>query len=173
MIDENNDISVRTMQESDIDYFSDAFAKLGWSCRKDTLTLYFREQNASERDVLIAEYKGVAAGYITLIPNAKIGPFCGKNIPEIKDFIVLPSYRWRGIGSFLMDSIEAVAKSKCNQITLGVGLYTDYGSAQRMYVKRGYIPDGSGVWYGDKNLTPYESCVNDDDLNLYFVKYLR
>lgn len=31
-------------------------------------------------------------------------------------------------------------------VCIGVGLHAGYGSAQRMYVKRGYIPDGTGVW---------------------------
>ena len=42
-----------------------------------------------------------------------------------------------------------------------------------MYVKRGYVPDGTGVWYNSQPLEPYAPCVNDDDLNLYFVKTLR
>ena len=69
-----------------------------------------------------------------------------------------------------MDGIESVAKSMGKQVALGVGLHSDYGAAQRMYVKRGYIPDGSGVWHGNKNLAPYENCVNDDDLNMFFIK---
>jgi hypothetical protein len=30
-------------------------------------------------------------------------------------------------------------------VGIGVGLYLDYGVAQTMYVKRGYIPDGKGI----------------------------
>jgi len=172
LIFEDDDIIIRSMWESDIDYFTNEFIKLGWGNRKDTLLLYFREQCSFERDVLVAEYKRVPAGYITLIPNAKRGPFFDMNIPEIMDFNVLPPYRRCGIGNRLMDCIESVAKSKCKHVTLGVGLYSDYGTAQRMYVKRGYIPDGSGVWHGNKNLVPYENCVNDDDLNLFFIKQL-
>ena len=48
-----------------------------------------------------------------------------------------------------------------------------YGSAQRMYVKRGYIPDGSGVWYGESICEQYAECCNDDDLILYFSKHLK
>ena len=42
-----------------------------------------------------------------------------------------------------------------------------------MYAKRGYIPDGSGVWYGNSVCPPYEQCSNDDDLVLYMSKVLR
>ena len=48
-----------------------------------------------------------------------------------------------------------------------------YGSAQRMYVKRGYIPDGSGAWYGDHVCEPYTACENDDDLVLSLSKKLK
>ncbi|WP_278245491.1 hypothetical protein [Clostridium ihumii] len=42
-----------------------------------------------------------------------------------------------------------------------------------MYIKRGYIPYGTGVWYSGKQLQPYSKCRNDDDLTLYFLKSLK
>lgn len=71
-----------------------------------------------------------------------------------------------------MDMAEQIAAIYANTVYLGVGLHSGYGSAQRMYVKRGYIPNGSGVWYQDKICTPYEVCINDDDLVLYLSKKL-
>lgn len=53
-----------------------------------------------------------------------------------------------------------------------VGLHSGYGNAQRMYVSRGYMPDGSGVWYGEAVCPAYGACRNDDDLVLYFSKPL-
>lgn len=68
--------------------------------------------------------------------------------------------------------MENQVKKYSNEISLGVGLHYGYGSAQRLYVKRGYIPDESGVWYNDKILEQYFDCKNDDDLNLYLSKKL-
>lgn len=51
-----------------------------------------------------------------------------------------------------------------------MGLYPDYGSAQRIYVQRGYIPDGMGVTYNYERVSPGESVRLDDDLVLWFVK---
>lgn len=68
--------------------------------------------------------------------------------------------------------MEDQVKEYSNEICLGVGLHYGYGSAQKLYVKRGYIPDGSGVWYNDKVLEQYCDCKNDDDLNLYLSKKL-
>ena len=66
-----------------------------------------------------------------------------------------------------------LAKAISEVITLGVGLHKGYGPAQRIYVKRGYIPDGTGVWYQNKNIDNNEPCFNDDDLALYLSKKLN
>lgn len=39
-----------------------------------------------------------------------------------------------------------------------------------MYVKRGYLPDGNGLYYDGEIATPYEVYPNDDDLSLKFFK---
>ena len=91
-------------------------------------------------------------------------------MPEIVDFAVLEKFQRRGIGGKLMDAAEKCAASRCDRVYLGVGLHSGYGSAQRMYVQRGYIPDGSGVWYQDRVHEQYAPCVNDDDLVLYLLK---
>ena len=49
-------------------------------------------------------------------------------------------------GILIRDLQQSDAQIITDVIYLGVGLHSGYGSAQRMYVKRGYIPDGSGVW---------------------------
>lgn len=71
-----------------------------------------------------------------------------------------------------MDITEKLARERSEYVSLSVGLHNGYGSAQRMYVKRGYIPDGSGVWYKGNILEPYSKCVNDDDLTIYLLKTL-
>ena len=66
-----------------------------------------------------------------------------------------------------------VASSRyADRVYLGVGLHAGYGSAQRMYVKRGYVPDGTGAWYDGAVCPPYADCRNDDDLVLYLSKSL-
>ena len=100
-------------------------------------------------------------------------PFAGKGYPEIVDFAVLEKFRTRGVGSALMDEAERIAGTYADTVFLGVGLHAGYGSAQRMYAKRGYIPDGSGVWYRNRVCEPYTPCENDDDLILYLSKKLR
>ena len=91
-------------------------------------------------------------------------------LPETVDFGVLEKFRGRGIGSRLMDEAEKIASSYADIVYLGVGLHSGYGSAQRMYLKRGYLPDGKGVYYQGAPAVPYSDGTNDDELALYLSK---
>ena len=77
----------------------------------------------------------------------------------------------KGIGSRLMEAAEQEASRISGMVYLAVGVHSGYGPAQRMYVKRGYNFDGSGVWYKGKQLEQYAACVNDDDLLLFMSKH--
>ena len=88
------------------------------------------------------------------------------------DFCVFFDKHNRGIGNKLLDVVEQEASKISDRVYLGVGLHSGYGAAQRIYVKRGYIPDGSGVWWNGKNLEQYADCTNDDELVLYLIKEL-
>lgn len=165
-------LTIRSMIESDIKEIVHGFNSQGWGRDEDGLMKYYKEQSKGKREVLIADKDGNIAGYVTLLPETKEGPFAEKGIPEVVDFNVFIKYQRQGIGSKLMDNVEKLAKKKCNTISLAVGLHYGYGTAQRMYIKRGYIPDGSGAWYQNKQLEQYNKCENDDDLVLYMSKML-
>ncbi|HXW52885.1 MAG TPA: GNAT family N-acetyltransferase, partial [Myxococcota bacterium] len=55
-------------------------------------------------------------------------------------------------------------------VGIGVGLYDGYGDAQKLYVKRGYIPDGLGPTYRYIKLVYGQSVNVDDDLVMWFTK---
>ncbi len=65
-------------------------------------------------------------------------------IPEIQDLNVLPPFRRKGIATMLLDRAEAEVACRSDVVGIGVGLHPGYNDAQRLYVKRGYIPDGLG-----------------------------
>lgn len=58
------------------------------------------------------------------------------------------------------------------QIGLGVGLYADYGAAQRLYVRRGYMPDGAGLTWNNEPAEAGAMVRVDDDLLLWLHKPL-
>ena len=163
--------SIRKMQESDIKELSRGFISQGWPSREEILTRYFKEQESGEREVLVAEVEGAVAGYITILPDAKQGPFAGM-APELSDFNVFEPFQNQGIGNLLMEEAEKRVKLISDKVTLGVGLHSGYGPAQRLYIKRGYIPDGTGVWYQNHQPAMNAVCEDIGDLVLYLSKDL-
>lgn len=161
--------SIRKMQESDIKDLSRGFISQGWPSREEILTRYFKEQECGEREVLVAEVEGALAGYITILPCAKQGPFA-EIYPELSDFNVFEPFQNQGIGNLLLEEAEKRVRLISDKVTLGVGLHSGYGPAQRLYIKRGYIPDGTGVWYRNQPLEMNATSQNNDDLVLYLSK---
>ena len=167
-------VLIRSMKETDPQIITDEEIAQGWHADVSKYLTRLKDQAEGRAVTLVAEYQGQVAGYVNVYPDCKNGAFGGKGYPEIVDFGVLEKYRRRGIGTKLMDAAEKIAGEYADTVYLGVGLHAGYGSAQRMYVKRGYIPDGSGVWYGNKVCEPYGDIPsNDDDLILYLSKSLK
>jgi len=54
-----------------------------------------------------------------------------------------------------------------------VGLHPGYNDAQRLYIKRGYIPDGRGVTYNNRYLREGETTILDDELLLHLTRPVR
>ena len=163
--------SIRKMQESDIKDLSRGFISQGWPGREEILARYFLEQECGEREVLVAEIEGAVAGYITILPDAKQGPFAGM-APELSDFNVFEPFQNQGIGNLLLEEAEKRVRLISDKVTLGVGLHSGYGPAQRLYIKRGYIPDGTGVWYQNHQPAMNAMCEDIGDLVLYLSKNL-
>ncbi len=156
---------------------SEAFNQIGWNKSPSLFEGYLKEQEAGERLVWVAHVHDEFAGYVSLKWQSGYPSFQEQNIPEVMDLNVLPAFRKMGIGSLLLDAAEKEALTKSQIIGIGVGLYAGedggYGSAQRLYVKRGYIPDGKGVTYNYEPTIPGNSYPLDDDLVLWFTKRLR
>jgi len=156
---------------SDVDVIFNEYLACNWHPNRDIYQSYFDKQEARTLYVISAEYEGNFVGYATLHPVCDDGPFAG--YPVIVDFCVFNNYRNKGIGSKILDVAEEIAATLSDKVSLSVGVHSGYGAAQRMYIKRGYIPDGSGVWYNDLQLEQYADCKNDDNLVLFLSKDLR
>ena len=161
--------TIRNMIKSDIESLSHGFMNQGWPGREEILARYFLEQESGEREVLVAEIDAAVAGYVTILPSAKHGPFA-EVYPELSDFNVFEPFQNQGIGNLLMEEAENQVKLISDKVTLGVGLHSGYGPAQRLYIRRGYIPDGSGVWYQNQPLEMNDTIQNNDDLVLFLSK---
>lgn len=166
------DIVIRLLEASDIPQIAKAFEELGWNKPASQYERYLKEQAYELRDVFVALVEGQFAGYLTICWKSTYEPFREKNIPEIVDFNVLPKFRRMGIGSRLMEQAE-IAVAKVSALAgIGVGVTPDYGAAQRLYVLRGYVPDGLGLHSRDHHVRYGEQVKVDDDLALYLTKEL-
>jgi len=138
-----------------------------------TIFLKCLEENLEgKRITLMAFYEGILAGCCHLLFTSNYPFFENKKIPEINDLNVFPNFRRKQVASKIFDELERIAAKNSKTIGLGVGLYKDYGSAQIMYTNRGYIMDGKGMTYKNKQVIPGQSVIVDDDLLIYLVKEL-
>lgn len=163
---------IRRLNENDCASISEAFSAQGWDKPVALYQRYLQEQADGARAVLVAEIDGEFAGYVTLLWLSDYPTFRERNIPEIADLNVLKVYQRRGIATALLATAEKLAAKKSLTVGIGFGLHSDYGPAQRLYVKRGYIPDGHGIFQGGRYPAHGDTLRVDDDLALYLTKDL-
>lgn len=127
------------------------------------------EQAAGRRLLFIAG----ESGYVQLNWQSLYPPFRHLGIPEIQDLNVVPAARRQGLGARLVEACEAAARQAGKtDIGIGVGLHARFGAAQRLYVRKGYMPDGAGAAYDEVSVTAGELRPVDDLLTLKLVKTL-
>lgn len=132
------------------------------------------EQEKGSRDLVIASrQEGGLLGYVLLNWQPLYPTFKRLGIPEVQDLNVVPGERRQGIGGLLVEWCEGAARAAGRkEIGIAVGLDSRYGAAQRLYVRRGYIPDGAGASYDDIPVAPGEMRPIDDLMTLRLVKSL-
>jgi GNAT superfamily N-acetyltransferase len=164
---------IRTFDSRDIPELTGAFEAIGWNKPASQYERYLIEQVYKVRDVYIARVKDQLAGYLTICWESTYEPFRARHIPEITDFNVLPGFRRMGIGTQLMDRAEAEIARVSPAAGIGVGMTPDYGAAQRLYILRGYVPDGNGLHHFGRPIHHGQVITVDDTLALYLVKELK
>jgi GNAT superfamily N-acetyltransferase len=164
---------IRLLESKDIPDIAKAFGELGWDKPASQYETYYAEQKSGARKVFVAFVNGSFAGYLTICWSSTYPPFQEANIPEIVDFNVLPKYRRQRVGTQLMDKAESEIVKVSPVAGIGVGMTADYGAAQRLYVLRGYIPDGRGLHYRGHHVKYGEETMVDDSMALYLTKELN
>ena len=164
---------IRRLESTDVPEIAEAFQQLGWHKPASQYERYLMEQDLDTRVVYVAIVEGKFTGYLTICWSSSYEPFKKENIPEIVDFNVLPEYRRQGIGTALLDKAEEEIGKVSPIAGIGVGLTPDYGTAQRLYVLRGYVPDGRGMYHRSHYPAPGEHVLVDDDLGIFLTKQLK
>jgi GNAT superfamily N-acetyltransferase len=164
---------IRLLNADDPQIISNAFKMIGSGKPVAQYQKYLVEQAEGRRLSLVAFVDNRFVGYVTVnwFPS-----YCGSvelNVPEIQDLNVLPEFRGRGIGTLLLDRAEGEVGLRFSMVAIGVGLHPGYNNAQKLYIKRGYVPDGRGVTYRDRCVEEGTQIVLDDDFILHLTKCLR
>jgi len=166
-------IDIRLATENDIPAL-DAFARgMGQTHEAGYFARCLGEQAEGRRQFFLAVEGETIAGYVQLNGQPLYAPFRRLGLPEIQDLNVLPDYRRRGIGERLVDHCEAAARAAGKTaVAISVGLYASYGAAQRLYIRKGYVPDGAGIAYDDEPVRAGDLRPIDDNLTLKLTKVL-
>lgn len=165
-------LRTRPLERRDAERLSLAFREIGWSKPSSIFLGYLEECTSDDRWVLVADWDGDVAGYVTLLWESRDPVFRDREIPEIVDLNVLPRFRGRGIGNALLDEAEVQARRRSEIVGLRVGLHSGYGGAQRLYVRRGYVPDGAGALKGTEVIEEGARIILDDDVTIRMLKRL-
>jgi ribosomal protein S18 acetylase RimI-like enzyme len=168
---EENGLLLRALSEEDIEPLIQTFC-FPWSSVQSTTekwNRYFAEQKRGIRSVYLVEKQGQLVGYGSLLHHSKYLPL--SQLMEINDVWIDKDHRGTGLGKKLIVHLENLARETGHkQLCIGVGLYDDYGPAQRLYFHLGYVPDGRGITYKFQAVIPGEKYPVDDDLILWMVK---
>lgn len=167
------DIELRELDAADVPVIAAARAGAAWNGGLDKWRQRLADHVNGHRVVLLAVGRAGVLGYGSLLWTSQYPRFRDAAIPEIQDLVVAEQCRQRGIATRLIHALEERARAAgYTRIGLGVGLYSDYGSAQRLYVRLGYKLDGHGVTYHNAPVAGGSQVRLDDDLLLWMVKPL-
>jgi GNAT superfamily N-acetyltransferase len=165
--------AIRELRGDDVPCIVATDGGVAWNGGLEKWSQRLAEHETGKRTVLLAVEEMNILGYGSLVWSSGYSFFHELGIPEIQDVVVAEQRRREGIGHRLIAAFEQRARKQGRlQIGLGVGLYADYGTAQRLYVKMGYVPDGRGITC---NYLPARGGLDfrvDDNLLLWLVKSL-
>lgn len=133
---------------------------------------YLRDSREGVRTALVAEVGRDVAGYVTIVWDSDYPPFREARIAEVVDLNVLGEHQRQGVGTALLEAAEQQVAQRSSRIGIGTGLTADYGAAQKLYVRRGYVPDGRGIYRRGGFVEPGETITIDDSVVLHLVKKL-
>ena len=166
-------LHIRPALLNDVSVLNDIAALMGAHHEKGYFERCLQEQTAGRRQIFIATYEDTTVGYVQLNWRPVYAMFRRLDIPEIQDLNIIPAARRQGFGAQLVEYCEMRAKQNGKtHMGISVGLYASYGAAQRLYVQRGYVPDGAGVAADDEPVKGGDMRPIDDNLTLKLVKVL-
>ncbi len=126
----------------------------------------------ADTSFIIAYEGGEPVGTVTVRWNPHYPPFREAGIPFIQNIEIRYELRGRGYGSRVLAAVERLIGARSTRAGICVALHDAYGPAQRLYAKRGYIPDGRGACHRFTPLREGDTITLGGDHLLWLVKEL-
>ena len=166
-------IAIQKLEASHIPRLVAAFEGYGGDRTEEKFRRMLRSQKLGALTGWVVLADEEIAGYVTVIWRSCLRQFKERDIPEISDLNILSQFRRRRLATYLLDRAEDDIMARSAVAGIGVGLTEDYGPAQALYVRRGYLPLGIGLTYDYEPVRHGERVIVDDDLVFWLTKRLR
>lgn len=166
-------LEIKAAHRGDIELLEELYRGVGYPVDLEYFPLNFDRQDAGERQIYMAFIDEDVCGFCIYNRKPRYSFFAHSEIPEIQDLAVAPQHREQGIGGQLIDFCENVAREEgFSQMGIGVGITKSFGAAQRLYIRKGYVPDGYGAVYDREYVQEGQFQALDSNLSLMLVKSL-
>lgn len=119
---------------------------------------------------LVAVRSRQVIGIVSMLWVSNYAGFAERGLPLVHQLAVAGPFRRQGVGMRLMQAAEDLARDReATEPGVTVGLFDAYGPAQRLYARRGYLPDGRGACQGQWPLRNGMQVIIDDDLIIWLT----
>jgi GNAT superfamily N-acetyltransferase len=147
----------------------------GWVSSNEADARGYLADHAGEDGASLAAVRGrQVIGIASVLWESNYAGFAKRGIPLLHQLAVAGPFRRQGVAMILMDAAENLARRRgATELGITVGPFGDYGAAQRLYARRGYLTDGRGACHGQQPLSRGAQVTMDDDLILWLTKDLR
>ena len=167
-----SDLHIELIPPGQVDETIELFTQHVYEGNRDQARTHLVGHREGEADTFVAYAGRSLAGFLTIRWHSDYPGFRDHNIPLIQQLEVFPPFQHRGIASQLLERAERLIATRARQAGIVVGLFDAYGPAQRLYAKRGYVPDGRGACRAQRPLELGEAVTIDHDLIIWMTKEL-
>jgi ribosomal protein S18 acetylase RimI-like enzyme len=163
-------LTFRVVQPQEIAWVKQEVKTAFFSGDEDTIEEHFQDHENGASTTILGYEAGRLVGIITIRWQSRYPLFRERQIPLIQNIEIRYEDRGRGLGNQMLERAEREIARRSHLAGLVVGISGDYGPAQRLYARRGYVPDGRGVCRQFTPLKNGDVVTVDHDLLLWLVK---
>lgn len=139
-------MEIKIIEREGVSEAIDEAAGTFFSGNRDVVVEHFEGHVEGNSSTLFGYKNGELVGILTIRWHSRNPILRAQGIPLIQNIEIKSGRRGQGLGNELMEHAERFAAARgTKKIAICVSISEAFGPAQRLYAKRGYIPDGQGV----------------------------